>query len=532
MSKICDVCAFEYVTDECPRCAVRRARMGKAAPAEAEVAPDADKLGLEQDRLMGGQAAEPVIELPPPAEAEPEAAPPREPEAKAPPVEPEPEPAEAEPETDEPTPIEAEDFTVPPASSIGFDPQAFDDGDVSSATLKQLRASGDFVVALLGYPTAGKTWFMNRLKKFCVADSYSVTPPPARPGEVVGGTAYIEDHYFANKEGKFVLIDIPGERFERAILNRFATEPRLLEVVQTCRAMIVVLPTDEVLFSGRAAAVVGAPARAALRPEVEALDRAVPAQEAAVKRAKSALTKAQKDLAKDKGDPVLKKVCKTATERLEAAEAELRTSRERQGLLAMADAGLRLETFVEGIGSLAAVASLLDAGKTPAEVAAYDHRAIASHIVTPGFREWSQKKPVFAALTKADLLTREDPVVDGLVVENDDHELELLEHFDRDPLETVRHFRPELANQFQAWFGWSKFDFVTAFGGHDGSPVIQYDRAHHGVWAVIEWIWWAFDVSRWNKAEWKAVKAAQWMRARRDGPQARGRVGQAGSGRG
>ena len=44
-----------------------------------------------------------------------------------------------------------------------------DDGDVRSSTLKAMRDDGDFVVALLGYPTAGKTWFLNRLKKFCVS---------------------------------------------------------------------------------------------------------------------------------------------------------------------------------------------------------------------------------------------------------------------------------------------------------------------------------------------------------------------------
>lgn len=508
MSKICEVCAFEHVTDECPRCAVRRARVAK--PAAGEVAPDADKLGLEQAQIMGGASAAGPADPGPAVED------------RAP--EPEPEP--------DPEPAGEAAFDVPSPEAIAFGPQPFDDGDVSSATLKGLRENGDFVVALLGYPTAGKTWFMNRLKKFCVADSYSVTPAPARPGEVVGGTAYIEDHYFANKDGKFVLIDIPGERFERAIQNRFATEPRLLEVVQTCRAIIVVLPTDEVLFSGRAAAVVGAPSRAALRPEVDALDRAIPAQETAVRRARTAAAKAQKALAADKADPVLRKVAQTAAKRTEALQAELAASRRRQGLLAMADAGLRLETFIEGIGSLAAVASLLDAGKSPAEVAGYDHRAIASHIVTPAFREWSQRKPVFGALTKADLLSRDDPVIESLVAGDDERELDLLDEFDRDPLETVRHFRPELANQFQAWFGWSKFDFVTAFGGHDGSPVIQYDRAHHGVWAVIEWIWWAFDVSRWGKAEWKAVKAAQWMRARRDGPQVRRSVGQKASARG
>ena len=519
MTRICETCAYEHDAEACPRCEARKARVAgpTAAPAASPepeapepgaLAPDADKLGLEQANIMGGS---------PESEPEPE---------------PEPETAEAEnvPADPEPT-AEVEDIPPPP-EPIALPPEIedADDGDVKSSTLKAMRDNGDFVVALLGYPTAGKTWFLNRLKKFCVGDSYSVNPPPARPGQVVNGTDYIEDHHFANTDGKFVLIDIPGERFERAVMNRFASEPRLLEVVQNCRAIIVVLPTDEVLFSGRAAGLVGAPSREEIKPEADTLRRALPTQEAVVKRARAATAKAQRDAATNKADPELKKAGVLAQKKLEALEAELARSHERLSLLEMADAGLRLETFIEGIGALAAIASMLDAGKTPAEVAGQNHHAIASHIITPEFRAWSQSKPVFAALTKADLLLTVDDATRSLIDDDNPREIELMEHFDRDPLETVRHFRPELANQFQAWFGWSKFDFVTAFGGHDGSRVIQYEgRAHHGVWAVIEWIWWAFDVSRWKKADWKAVQAAKWLRGRRDGPQTRKRVGRGGA---
>lgn len=503
MTRICETCAFEHEGDVCPRCEARKARVSPPEPAAepGALAPDADKLGLEQANIMGGST-------------EPDPAPVEEPMPEPVPVtEP---PAEDEPPLPEP-------IQLPPEIEDA------DDGDVKSSTLKAMRDNGDFVVALLGYPTAGKTWFLNRLKKFCVGDSYSVNPPPARPGQVVNGTDHIEDHHFANTDGKFVLIDIPGERFERAVMNRFATEPRLLEVVQTCRAMIVVLPTDEVLFSGRAAGLVGAPSREEIKPEADTLRRALPTQEAVVKRARAATSKAQRDAAANKADPELKKAAVLAQKKLEALEGELARSHERLTLLEMADAGLRLETFIEGIGALAAIASMLDAGKSPAEVAGQNHHAIASHIITPEFRAWSQSKPVFAALTKADLLLTVDDATRSLIDEDNLREVELIEHFDRDPLETVRHFRPELANQFQAWFGWSKFDFVTAFGGHDGSRVIQYEgRAHHGVWAVIEWIWWAFDVSRWKKADWKAVQAAKWLRGRRDGPQTRKRVGRGG----
>ncbi|MBX7250275.1 MAG: 50S ribosome-binding GTPase, partial [Caulobacteraceae bacterium] len=465
-------------------------------PPPGPLAPDADRLTLEQAGLMGGGS-------PPPASP-----PPPEPPAVEAVAERAPDPAP------DPEPEIIEDA---------------DDGDVKSSTLRSMRENGDFVVALLGYPTAGKTWFLNRLKKFCVGDRYSVVPPPARPGQMVNGTDHIEDHYFANTGGKFVVIDIPGERFERAVQNRFATEPRLLEVVQTCQALIVVLPTDEVLLSGRAAARVGAPSREEIKPEADALRRALPAQDAAVKRARAALTRAQKEAALSRGDPAMKKAAQAAQKKLDALEAELDRSLQRQSLLEMADAGLRLETFIEGIGSLAAIASMLDSGKSPRELARIGHREIAAHFVSPEFKAWRAAKPVFGALTKADLALAMDDATRALVDETDPREVDLMVHFDRDPLETIRHFRPELANQFQEWFGWSKFDFVTAFGGHDGSRVIQYEgRDHHGVWAVIDWILWAKDVHHWTPSHWKPVRAAQWLRGLRDGPRAARRPGYGG----
>ena len=159
---------------------------------------------------------------------------------------------------------------------------------------------------------------------------------------------------------------------------------------------------------------------------------------------------------------------------------------------------------------------MLDSGDyTSDQIAACDYGVIADHIRTPAFRDWRKRKPVFAALTKADLL--QDPTNGALDLIYDDDEKALVEDFDRDPLETVRHFRPSLVNQFQAWFGSSKFDFVTAFAGHREGRVIDYRRPHYGVWAVIEWIWWAFDTNARSRADWSAIGMAKWLREHRDG---------------
>ena len=61
MTKICETCAFEHDAELCPRCEARKARTATpvaapeaGTPEPGALAPDADKLGLEQANIMGG----------------------------------------------------------------------------------------------------------------------------------------------------------------------------------------------------------------------------------------------------------------------------------------------------------------------------------------------------------------------------------------------------------------------------------------------------------------------------------------------
>jgi hypothetical protein len=57
-------------------------------------------------------------------------------------------------------------------------------------TLRRIRESGVFTMVLLGFPTAGKTWFLNRLKyELQEGDAYACYPRRAPPGDVENTSA-------------------------------------------------------------------------------------------------------------------------------------------------------------------------------------------------------------------------------------------------------------------------------------------------------------------------------------------------------
>lgn len=499
---ICDTCLTEYEGDVCPRCEARRQRLAREAPPSApvveplaEAAPDADAL----DRLQGELKAAQVLEEPVVAS---EPAPAVGPEAV----------------------IETADTTADPEPEVAFEEEpATGDGRLTSRELHALTDKGEFVVALLGFPTAGKTWFLSRLKHFCVTQKYAVDPPPPRPGDI-GITVQIEAHYFTDPDGgSFVVIDIPGDTFEDAIRRRFLGHQLLLDVVRAARAMIVILPADEVLFAERAAEELGLGSDEEIARARAQSDAALAEAGRSLKRAQAALEKADAALLIDKPDAVARRRRASAEKRVKEVEAKLAELRKHKDLLDLVEISGRLDAFIQGVGTLAGISSMLDSGKfTSAEIARTDYGAIAEHIKSPEFRAWRRSKPVFAALTKADLLLDEGNGALDLIY--DAEEAELLDNFDRDPLETVRHFRPELPSQFQAWFGSSKFDFVTAFSGHRGGRRIDYKRPHYGVWAVIEWIWWAFNTDARTRRDWSAVSLAKWLREHRDGPPTRAKL--------
>jgi GTPase SAR1 family protein len=106
-------------------------------------------------------------------------------------------------------------------------------------------------VVLLGFPTAGKTWFLNRLKyELQEGDAYACYPRRAPPGDVENTTLFTA-HRFRKGAHDFYVIDIPGERFLRAVEGSFLGESNTLmrHVIYTGQAFLTLMPADETLLS-------------------------------------------------------------------------------------------------------------------------------------------------------------------------------------------------------------------------------------------------------------------------------------------
>lgn len=389
------------------------------------------------------------------------------------------------------------------ASSHAGEPEI----DIQDVKLAQLGHSG-YVVGLLGFPEAGKTWFLNRLKSVCENYGMEAHPRKALNRSEVRGTRVVSAHDFLSQTSPaFSLIDIAGEQFERAITGNFLNQEKLLRVVQACDAFIVLLPADEALFSEMAAEhfvgqEIQLPSQAEQRARMEselhlatlrAAVNEITAQPATGVRKQAAANRRREELLR------------------EAASIEEKHKAQDRLLLASADE--RLTRFIDGIGYMAGVVSLLESGRTVESLAAATDDDVTTHL-KKGFTPSS--KPIFIAMSKADRLEAPSDMLRELV-QGDVQRMEILERFADDPIETLRMFRPNMVDKFEKWFRWSKVDFVTAFGDHKGGHRIEYRACYHiGVEAVMAWIHWARDSQRWKKADWADLAMARTLRQLRD----------------
>lgn len=355
------------------------------------------------------------------------------------------------------------------------------DPEMSAARIQELIAKNANVVGLLGFPGAGKTWFLNRLKFELFTsrdDRHEAIPPHAAQWDTVGRTNGVTEHYFRSNThdapSSFYVIDIPGERFISLAEGRFLGRERELLALKACKALIIVVPADEVLLGERASALYSRPPGA----EVE-------------------------------GD---------------ALERQART---------MAGENVRLERFTANIAQLNVVLSLLSQDVEVAKIAAMTPEDLIRHLDSDAYRPSS--KPVFVALSKADVIEAQavasheatEGVAEGearagpaslidLLYGGSADDREALQEFDRDPEEIVDRYRPALASAVNA-FRWSKFDFVTAFRGHGdgdiGGTVVDYNLGRRGVSAVLRWMEWAkASDTGLTPADWRAIAAARVLR--------------------
>lgn len=402
-------------------------------------------------------------------------------------------------------PMAEDPRTTPPVTA----PARADDAEIEIPDAKlAMLGQSSYVVGLLGFPEAGKTWFLNRLKSVCEGYGMEAHPRKALNRATVAGTRVVSVHDFLSQTSPpFSLVDIAGEHFERAITGNFLNQERLLRVVQACDAFIVLLPADEALFSEIAAEQF---AGQEIEPPSPAEQRARDESEVRLAEIRAALD----EIAAQPAAGVRKQA---ATNRRREGLLHEAVSIERehkaQDRLVLACADQRLTRFIDGIGYLAGVVSLLESGRTVESLATATDDDVTAHLkkdFTPS------AKPIFIAMSKADRLEAPSEMLRELV-QNDAHRMEILECFADDPIETLRLFRPNMVDKFEKWFRWSKIDFVTAFGDHEGGKRIEYRTCYHiGVEAIIGWIHWARDSQRWKKADWADLAMARTLRQLRD----------------
>jgi hypothetical protein len=373
------------------------------------------------------------------------------------------------------------------------------EAEMSDARIQELIDKKANVVGLLGFPGTGKTWFLNRLKFELFTsrhDRHEAIPPHAPQWHKIGRTNGVTEHFFRSTSrdvpSSFYMIDIPGERFVSLAEGRFKGREKELLALKACKALIIVMPADDVLMGERASALYS-------RPEQPADPAAAPVPEPAP-------------------GPTAK-----------GGKGARKTALEKQAS-AMAKGNARLEQFISNIVQLNVVLSLLDQGVDVVKIAGMASEDLVRHLDSDDYKPTA--KPVFVALSKADVLEREalaslanaSGAAKACLIKHlyprSPVDLEMLQEFDRDPQEAVDRFRSTLASAVNA-FRWSKFDFVTAFKGHGQSgvddTVVDYTLERRGVAAVLRWMEWArASDSGLTAADWRAIAVARSLRRFRD----------------
>lgn len=435
-----------------------------AAPAPS--AEEAARIHDEIRKLTADLDPAPVIT---PSFAEPVDAPADPPSAPVPAEVAVPAPGVAETAADDAAVLERFNRTLAEAGPAGAAPRVVEP-EMSAERIQELIDKNANVVGLLGFPGAGKTWFLNRLKFELFTsrdDRHEAIPPHAAQWDNVGRTNGVSEHFFRSTRhdapSSFYVIDIPGERFISLAEGRFLGRERELLALKACKALIIVVPADEVLLGERASALFSRP-----------------------------------------------------------GGNDAPSEQERQARALAAD-NPRLERFTAHIAQLNVVLSLLSHGVEVGKIAAMTSEDLIRHLDSDAYKPSS--KPVFVALSKADVIEAQavasqaegdaGSVLD-LLYRDAPADIEALQEFDRDPEEIVDRYRPALASAVGA-FRWSKFDFVTAFRGHgDGGAagtVVDYTLGRRGVAAVLRWMEWArASDTDLTEADWRAIGAARALR--------------------
>jgi hypothetical protein len=409
---------------------------------------------------------------------------------------------------------------------------------LTEAVIDAYRESAKFTVGLIGFPGAGKTFFLNRLKysyhQFEFDDGRSFHIDPSYDDEPVGPTTFQTYHEFTrlsaeDKEAEsaakspggsdrdFVLFDLPGELFLRAITSKLrgAGAAELGDAMAACDALILVLPAD-VLFGSRGSATeIIEQQLDAAEAELEALPEAPAAGKEPAAETKSGRRSRRKPrVSTVEGRRQAALVARRAS--LEQLIDRLDQKLDDQEGLAESDQLLdldrtQLSKFVANITNLVTkVAVLKRTGLGSAEFDALGKEESSTLIRQTALQ--THAPLIYVAISKADaLLSAESPIIPLRA------ELAKIprDEIDLYPFEAAAACERGIYQGITSNFRWYRFDFLTSFEGqsHDlygsisetDTRAIRYNLPNFGVTAIIDWLEFA-------KAKSVAIKRRGWSR--------------------
>lgn len=419
---------------------------------------------------------------------------------------------------------------------------------LTAKEIEHFRDKSRFIVGLVGFPGAGKTFFLNRLKAKYTnkilrtqgGGGYLIKPPRER--FPIGQTTYPTYHEFdrsydlalpskeTEERDSFVIFDLPGEYLSTAVVDGMdvAKAPQIYDAMAACDAIVLVLPSDVVFGSELPALkIVNAQLRHA-ESERHALSAELDRQREQLAKARQDPTDALDRLSIEDALPALEK----RVAYLDSLITSLGALRVDQGGLDRLREELeedrgKLDDFIDLLTTLAArVALLRRLGITAEAFNAMTLDAQREEQRKTGVR--SHTPLIYVALSKADaILATDAPVVPLKPACNDARAIE------SHPAQAVMRAAPDIFGHIASKFRWFKFDLLTTSEGQSdkrygaavepspantrkpvqpGSPVtaleLLYDQPDYGVQSLMDWL----DFARRQSDEVRARRASKWRR--------------------
>ncbi len=367
------------------------------------------------------------------------------------------------------------------------------------------------VIVLLGFPAAGKTFFLNRFK-YEIAEQgdtpetqklgYESVPPYAPGGTTVRATKDLSLHVFRKKKAcTFAIVDIPGEIFNYLMTNTAESDTRLPILKQALNmafGLVLLLPAEELAFCR-------------MEPSFQDADGLLPWIAAHYPDAYRQVTGMQP------GDAVQRLLDHIATLDRDtlapnADEVHVQVQAEQVAVTALTE-GLsgkvppELEALILPVTPderkllAETISRLADYPRAAGEF----HTFMSSVSMIPKLRpEAHTTLPAYIALSKADRLKshvkNRDKALHSAILSLDDAARRVLDAGPNPPpLDLVREAQKGMLNRMINSFGHCECGFLSAFENLDLEKKkhrIKYRTDKFGVIEVIEWIFKKAEIER------------------------------------